>query len=99
METIEKMEFFEIDELRNIYRSEEIFLSVDVKDLTNGCLTNIIENKSVKLEKFPNTLEIIGKKYSCEKKIMKFLQSNCEFTLKTKFEKKGIFEYSISIAN
>jgi len=94
---MEKIEFFEIKELEYFYKNEEIFLSLDVLDLTNGITKNIIENKSVKVSKFPNTLEEIGKKYYCENKIIKYINGEYEFTLTTFFEKKGVFQYSISI--
>lgn len=96
---METMYFFEMDELVRLFGDNELFLSLDILDFTNNVTVNIIENKSVKTSKFYNTLEEIGKKYSCEKKINKYLKYQCEFTLKIKLEKKGVFEMSVSIKN
>jgi len=97
MEINEFTEFFEMDELNKIFNNQELFISLDVLDKTNGFETNIFENKSIKLDKFPNTLHQIGKKYSCEKKIMKLKRDNCDFIYKIKFEKKGVFEMSVTL--
>lgn len=98
---MEKIEIFEIDELNRMFGKSELFLSFDIKDIVNGYTTNIIENKSVYVDKISNTIEEIGKKYWCENKIRKFLKDdkklNYEFIAKLKMEKKGVFEYSITL--
>ncbi len=97
---MEKMIFFEASDLVFLNNNDEFFVSLDVVDITNRFDFNIFENKPIKLSKFPNTLEEIGKKFSCEKKIGKFLldkTNSYEFTYKIKLEKKGIFESSVSI--
>ena len=95
---MEKEEFFDMNELKRIFREEELFISLDIVDKSCNNKINIIENKSVRLIHFPNTLQEIGKMYSCEKKIRKYIDKgiSCEFTLKIKLEKKGVFEYSSS---
>lgn len=95
---MEKIEFFDIPELVQFsIGTKEMFLSLDVYSSMGGYSTNIIENKSVCLKDFPNTLEAIGKRYSCEKKIAKFIRDDTKFTLKVKHEKKGVFEFSVTI--
>ena len=96
---MDKEYFFDIDELHKIFKESELFVSLDVLDLDEGCNTNIFENKSVKLKNFPNTLEDMGKKFWCERKIKKYLsgKGNYSYTYKIKLEKNGIFEYSITL--
>jgi len=95
---MEKELFFEMDELEKLFAKEELFISLDIFDKSCNNKINIIENKTVRLIHFPNTLQEIGKMYSCEKKIRKYIDKgiSCEFTLKIKLEKKGVFEYSSS---
>lgn len=93
---MEKEPFFDINDLL-LFQSDEFLLSLDVFDTGNGINANIIEYKKVKLSKFPNTLEEIRKKFSCEKKINKFLVTKSEFTAKIKLDKKDVLELSVSI--
>jgi len=93
---MEKEPFFNINDLL-LFQSDEFLLSLDVFDTGNRINANIIEYKKVKLSKFPNTLEEIGKKFSCEKKINKFLATKSEFTAKIKLDKKDVFELSVSL--
>jgi len=99
---MEKEEFFDMNELK-LFQSEELYLSVDIYDNVNSYNTNILENKLVKLSKFPNTLEQVGKKYSCEKKIMKFIsgekKGSFEYKMKVKHEKNGVLELSVVLKN
>ena len=98
---MENVEIFEFDELKHLFGENEMFLSLDIRDVKEGFVTNIIENKSVYVKNIPNTFEEIGKKYWCENKIKKFLKEdrkyNYEFISKLKLEKKGVFEFSVTL--
>ena len=98
---MENAEFFDAADLHIFKDEKEVFLSLDVRNFQDKYLINIFENKSCKGHKIPNTLEDIWKKFSYENKIKKYLDGNQrfmhEFIYKIKYEKKGIFEYSVSL--